>query len=115
LFNIRQISTYVLWLVYYAVFCILAFQQSGKTRNVFNGIALNFFVLCTPFIPLIIVAMIYDAIRSAYRMRNEVVPTFDNEGLHYLLAEVAGFVLLLLLMTFVFRQLYRRWFATPEQ
>ena len=114
-FDIRDISLNMLLLIYYAIFCILAFQQSYKTRNVFSGIALNFFVLGTPFIPLIIVAMTYDIIRRIYRMKNEVVPYFENESRNYVYAEIAGFVLLLLLMTFVFRQLYRRWFAQPEQ
>ena len=114
-FDFREISTYVLFLVYYVVFCILAFQHSRKTRNVFSGIALNFFVLGTPFIPLIVVAMAYDIIRRVYRMKNEVVPYFENESLHYVYSEIAGFILLLLLMTFVFRQLYRKWFAQPEQ
>ncbi len=114
-FDIRDISLNVLLLIYYAIFCILAFQQSHKTRNVFSGIALNFFTLGTPFIPLIIVAMTYDIIRRIYRMKNEVVPYFENESRNYVYSEIAGFVLLLLLMTFVFRHLYRRWFAQPEQ
>jgi hypothetical protein len=114
-FDIRDLSLNVLLLIYYAIFCILAFQQSRKTRNVFSGIALNFFVLGTPFIPLIIVAMAYDIIRKIYLMKNEVVPYFENESRNYVYSEIAGFVLLLLLMTFVFRHLYRKWFAQPEQ
>ncbi|MBS1564279.1 MAG: hypothetical protein JST39_07805, partial [Bacteroidetes bacterium] len=40
---------------------------------------------------------------------------FQYKDLHLLLSQVAGFVLLIVLLELAIRPLYRKWFAQPEQ
>ena len=113
-------GTMVITLAYWIVFGLIAFMGLMTiTRNVVTGIALNLFVSCTPFIPLIGTALYYWQLR--FSRRNIATdplydPTlFDREPMHYFYAEIAGLVLLLVMIEFVFRKLYRNWYAKPEQ
>ena len=111
-----SISVLILLLSYYAAFGILSFiMLGGRVRNVFNGISMNLFVFTTAFVPLIIVTLYYQILRLQYRDKPEPEGLFDNQLRDLLLGEIAGFVLLLLLMTLFFKRLYRAWYALPEQ
>jgi hypothetical protein len=110
------ISVLVLLLMYYIAFCLLSFIMLGsRVRNVFNGIAMNLFVYTTPMVPLMIVALYYEILRYQYRNKPEPPHLFSQETTHLFYAEIGGLVLVLLLMTFVFKRLYRAWYALPEQ
>ena len=70
----------------------------------------------TPFVPLIFVAL-NEAMK--YKRYNEpgyiVKPEVDNTGLYLLIAEIGGSILLLVLLEPLFRKLYRKWYAAPEE
>jgi len=116
-------TPFVVLLVYYLLFAVCAIPvMSAKIRSAVQGIALNLFVLFTPFIPLIITGLIYTSIRENYY--NSAINDPDriiykeltkNEELHFYLSQIGGFILLLLAIQFLFGKLYRRWFAAAEQ
>ncbi len=110
----------VITMTYWFVFGLIAFMGiMTRIRNVVTGIALNLFVYCTPFIPLMATAFYYLQLRESKRnISTEPLydPTlFDRESIHYFYAEIAGLALLLVMIEFVFRKLYRNWYAKPEQ
>lgn len=95
---------------------------TARSRSVFQGIALNLFTFLTPFMPLVVASFYVIAKRYEY-LHNRNIPGaryyemqehFDS-GPVYLLAELAGPVLFLILLQFLIRILYRKWQAAPEQ
>jgi len=111
---------FLLILIYYVLFGLIALVGlRSRTRNVIAGIALNIFVFCTPFIPLVATAYYYWQLRFSYRYDSShpgYDPTlFDNETIHYFYAELGGIPFFLLLIDLAFRKLYRNWYAKPEQ
>ena len=110
------ITLLILLLAYYVVFGLLAFTMpGGRTRNVFNGISLNLFVFMTAFVPLIGVALYYQVLRDIYEKEHYTSVLFENENRNLFFGEIGGLFLLLLLMAFLFKRLYRTWYALPEQ
>jgi hypothetical protein len=73
------------------------------------------FLFATPFIPLIFVAL-NEAIkqRRYYAPGYIVKPEVSNFALYLLIAEITGGVILIILLEPLFRKLYRKWFAAPE-
>ena len=111
-----SISVFIILLSYYALFGFLSFfMLGGRVRNVFNGISMNLFVFMTSFVPLLVVALYYEILRYQYRDKPEPEELFQHQMRDMFLAEIAGFVLVLILMTFFFKRLYRAWYALPEQ
>jgi hypothetical protein len=103
-------------LAYYAVFLIVAMLVSqSSVRSVFQGIAINLAVYCTPFMPLIVVSIYYDILRKQHRFEPDAERFFRHEFRDFQIAEIVGFALLLILLTFLFKRLYRIWYAQPEQ
>lgn len=103
---------------YYIVFAIIALTIFPvKVRKAIQGIGLNLFVFMTPFIPLVFVAL-NEAMRyrSYYepRYNNPVITEPHNTALYFLIAEIAGSIIFLILLEPLFRKLYRRWFAAAE-
>jgi len=113
----RSVSEpFLIILIYYILFGVIALLGlKANTRNVIAGIALNMFVFCTPFIPLVATAFYYWQLRFSYRNDPYDPTLFANESVHYFYAEISGIVLFMLLIEFVVRKLYRNWFAKPEQ
>jgi hypothetical protein len=109
---------FICLLIYYLIFLVLACMvYANKTRKLVTGIALNITVFFAVFMPVIGVALYYQLLRNADRERIREVYYFTkykHEDLHYLYAEITGAVLLLILMETVFKKLYRRWYALPE-
>jgi hypothetical protein len=112
----------VVYYIFFFVFAIATVRQ--KVRSVFAGIALNMAFILTPFIPVLIVGTyyIYEARNYMYDdliyMTNQSVgqvPEPSNQGLYTVLAEVFGFVILLILVETVFKWMYRSWYAAPEE
>jgi hypothetical protein len=111
-----SISVFIIMLSYYALFGFLSFLMlGGRVRNVFNGISMNLFVFMTTFVPLIVVSLYYEILRFQYRDKPEPEELFQHQLRDMFIAEIAGFVLVLILMTFFFKRLYRAWYAQPEQ
>ena len=104
-------------IVYYAVFAILALSIFKiNTRKAPQGIGLNLFLFATPFIPIIFVAL-YKAsqYRNLYNENDYFFNDPEKTALYFLIAEIAGSVILLILIQPLFKRLYRKWYSVPEE
>jgi multisubunit Na+/H+ antiporter MnhG subunit len=104
-------------ILYYVIFAILALSiLKINSRQAIQGIGLNLFLFMTPFIPLIFLAL-YKA--SRYRdLYNQEEYFFDDpekKALYFLIAEITGSVILLILIQPLFKKLYRKWYSAPEE
>lgn len=108
-------TVFLVMLFYFWLFVILALTiRLDPIRRAWKGIALNLFVVSVPYIPLIAVSLYYAFLELEfypYKYRQK----FIHKDLHLLIAEIAGFVILLVLLDTVIIPLYRRWHALPEQ
>lgn len=112
--------TALVYFVFFMIFSLATIQ--AKVRSVFTGIALNLAVLCTPFIPLLSVLLYYrfhqfdymdgvyyDYSTDLYQQHH------DTEILHYQISEIFGFIILLVMIETVYKWMYRKWYAAPEE
>ncbi|MEP7238032.1 MAG: hypothetical protein ABI685_09210 [Ferruginibacter sp.] len=113
----EEASGYSFILVYYVLFAVLALSIfKTDLRRAAQGIGLNLFLFMTPFIPLIFVALnrareyrdLY--IENEYEVRDP-----QQMAMYYLIAEIAGSVILLILIQPLFKRLYRKWYSSPEE
>jgi len=102
---------------YYAVFIVLALSILGvRVRKAVQGIGLNLFVFMTPFIPWIFVQLNRSMKeRRYYEEEDMLLYKTVNWSLYFLLAEIAGALILLILVHTLFKKLYRRWYSAPEE
>lgn len=116
--SLRGEGAFYTWIVFYFIgFAIItATIANSRNRNVVSGIALNLLVFLTAFMPLVCTALYYSILRARYSYRATPADyLFRNENLHYLIAEIAGFVLLIVLLATLYRAAFKKWFALPEQ
>jgi hypothetical protein len=104
-------------ILYYLVFGGIAFSiSSSGRRSAIQGIGLNLFFFMTPFIPLILTAVVIQSTKwdreYPYAYRHTWGGLTETELLQ--IAEIGGIILILLAIQFLFRKLYRKWFALPE-
>lgn len=102
-------------LFYFLVFTIIAFTvKAAKVRSAIQGIALNSFTIAAPFVPLVIMAICIftKERRSSYYYAEYTF--ISNKWVYYLSAEIGGLLIFLFLLEPVFRHLYRKWYALPE-
>jgi hypothetical protein len=116
--SLRDEGAFYTWVIFYFIgFAIItATIANSRNRNVVSGIALNLLVFLTAFMPLVCTALYYRMLRSRYSYQaisHDYL--FRNENLHYLMAEIAGFVLLIVLLAGFYRSAYKKWFALPDQ
>lgn len=116
--SLREEGAFFTWIIFYFIgFAIIsATIANSRNRNVVSGIALNLLVFLTAFMPLVCTALYYSILRARYSYwttHNDYL--YRNENLHYLIAEIAGFVLLISLLATVYRAAFKKWFALPEQ
>ncbi len=106
-------------IVYYVVFVVLALSIfKARVRNAIQGIGLNLFLFMTPFIPLVFVALnMARRERDIYASATQEFQDIDSaqKAVYYLIAEIAGLVILLILIQPLFKKLYRKWYAAPEE
>lgn len=110
----------IIMLFYYLIFAGLAFGIfTTRSRHLAGGIALNLFTFLTPVMPLIAAAAYYqiarDNLDGSILYQQEFIALSERMRIIFPLSELAGFVLLLVLIEPVFRKLYRAWFARPEE
>jgi len=111
----RGSSVLSFMIFYYAVFIVLALSIFGvRVRKAVQGIGLNLFVFMTAFIPWIFVALNKDMKEPRSYVEGLTFKPI-NWSLYFLLAEIAGTVILLILVHTLFKKLYRRWYAAPEE
>lgn len=114
--NGEESAVFSFMIVYYFIFAGIALSIFGAAkRNVVQGISLNLFLFATPFIPVIFVAL-NEAVKRSQHYANPVYKATvqNNSSLYFLIAEIAGSILLLILLEPLFRKLYRKWYAAPE-
>jgi hypothetical protein len=110
-----EVSVLSFMIVYYVLFALLALSIfKTKIRNVVQGISLNLFLFATPFAPLVFVALkearYYSDSLKVYEERDPV-----QIALYFLIAEIVGSVILVILIQPLFKKLYRRWYSAPEE
>ena len=121
--DLREEGLLIISLVYFVFFLIFSLSTMGfRTRSVFTGIALNLAVICTPFIPFICVLLYYQFNKLDYYydpyfyydsdLYNEYR---EREVLLYQLSEIAGFCVLLIMLETVYKWMFRKWYAAPEE
>lgn len=110
-------SVYILFIVYYLLFIgIVVAGISRGTRNTINAIALNIVTFFTFTIPLICTLLYYVGQERLYRSQPTYPPGYyETKDLHFLLAEITGVLLTVILLQPVFKWLYRNWFAKPVE
>jgi hypothetical protein len=124
-FEIEPEGAIILGFVYYLFFLIFSLTTvNWKVRSVFTGISLNLLVICTPFVPLAIVGL-YDQLNPyyydyPYYYSLGIYNYYDDSArdtlqMWYYLSEIFGFVILLILTETVFKWMYRKWYAAPEE
>lgn len=120
--DIREEGAVIIAFLYFLFFFIFAVTTvNWKVRSIFTGIALNLAMVCTPFLPLLGVALYYEITPIDYSP--DLVGYYDYDysqyyekmHLHYYLAELFGFVVLLILLETAYKWMYRRWYAAPEE
>jgi hypothetical protein len=84
----------------------------NKKRKLVTGIMINLFVFIILILPLLIVGWCY----ALNKPRFYEDPPIDRAAWHlyFLLAEVGGGILLLVLLATYIGKLYRRWYSLPE-
>ncbi len=106
--NGEEITVFTLFIAYCILFGVIAFLGLlAKRRQFIFGMATGFFMVMLPFMPLIV--RMYQIEKASWFDSNV---TYANLSYHY---ELAGFVLLLILVQPVFRFLFRRWYALPQE
>lgn len=114
-------TVFEVWIFFY--FLLFSFLSATiyflDRRLLSRGIALQIATCLLPLMPLMGVLFYYHTLRERYwKGGYETNPhakwMFQHEGLHYQIAEVAGFILLLVLIPTVIGKLYRRWYSLPE-
>jgi hypothetical protein len=117
--RLREEGIFFLMLFYFTIFVILStLILTAKHRSVVYGVALNAFVLMISFIPLICVGLYYSISRFdssdwdyySYSYRQYYI----DRTLHYHIAEILGGIILVIMIETVFKRLYRKWYALPE-
>ncbi|MFT3845585.1 MAG: hypothetical protein QM725_11060 [Lacibacter sp.] len=113
----QDTGMYNMILFYFIVFLVIAATTfSRKIRYTVDGIAINMITFFTVFIPLFITLLYYEIDQKKYHLGLEYPPGYHEQKETYLLiAEIAGFVLLFVLIEPFFKKLYRNWFSKPEQ
>lgn len=111
-----QENSVLIWYIFYTVL-FLGLSLSVfkiKNRTIVSGISINLFVLTITFLPIIIVTLYYNNIHSTmYGYESE---KFDYAEMYRNIqyAEIGGLVLLIVLLPTLIHNLYRQWFALPE-
>lgn len=103
-------------IVYYAVFAILALSIfKSSLRRAVQGIALNLFLFATPFLPITLVALNEAMYYNRYAYDINEIREPRQTALYFLIAEIAGSVILVILIQPLFKKLYRKWYSAPEE
>lgn len=112
-------SFYIWVIAYFILFAVLtAFIFNSRNRNVVSGIGLNLLVFMTPFMPLVVTALYYTSLHDKFDYSYDPAAyarAFENEEYHFLLSEIGGGLLLILLLATLYQMAYKKWFSLPEQ
>lgn len=120
--ELREEGLLIIAMVYFAFFLVFSLSTiQSRVRSVFTGIALNLAVICTPFIPLFIVLLYYELnpvpyYDYTYGYDDDIYEDFQRNRLMWLyISEIFGFVMILVLSETVYKWMFRKWYAAPEE
>lgn len=109
-------------LMYFGLFIVFSLSTiQSRVRSVFTGIALNLAVVCTPFIPFLCTLLYYEFHMYDYMYYDYLYDDSawqdaqDWKILMYQLSEAAGFIVLLVMTETVYKWMFRKWYAAPEE
>ncbi len=113
----RDTGIYNIILFYFIAFLAIAVTSLiRKIRLALDGIAINLITFFVAFIPTFITQLYYEIDEKKYHYGIEHPPGYREQKETFLLfAEIAGFILLIILIEPFFKRLYRSWFSKPEQ
>lgn len=120
--DFREEGLIITALVYFAFFIVFSLSTiQARVRSVFTGIALNLAVVCTPFIPFLCTLLYYEFHVIDYMYYDYLYDDSawqdaqDWKIMMYQISEVAGFVILLVMIETVYKWMFRKWYAAPEE
>jgi hypothetical protein len=106
------------WLIFYSILflCGSIFTWKSKKRNIISGISINLFTILLSFIPLIVTGYYYANLREAYRVTDKPFPIpSEIVTQHLFYSELLGLLLFLITLPIFIHNVYRKWYALPEQ
>jgi hypothetical protein len=104
------------WIIAYFILFFLGTLLTwyNKKRKLITGIWINLFVFLIPVFPLLVFGWNYAWKRK--QAADKIIPfEYPDLELHILYAEMAGSLLLLVLLALYINKLYRRWYSLPEE
>ncbi len=114
-FRMEELPAVGIALFYYILFFIVAIiTAKSNTRSITGGIALNIITFFTAIIPLLCTFFYYVNIEKDFTIIHTST-YYEVKEKNLLIAEIAGFILFLILLQPFFKRLYRKWFAKPEE
>ena len=111
-------TAFNLWLMAYIVlfFVISLLGFKNKTRNAVTGIGINLFVFLVFMFPLGAYSYYYaTVVRENNLLPNPRYIDYEALGVYLWYAELAGPLLLLILLATYIPKVYRKWYALPEE
>lgn len=113
--HFEETAMFACLVIYTFLFFFLSLAAwANKKRFAITGIGINLCVLIITFLPLQIVGWC-SAIARDRHYKNENIPFDYGSWDHYfLLAEIGGALLLLILLATYIHKVYRRWYSLPE-
>ena len=102
---------------YYAVFMAIALSiYSAGKRKTWQGIGLNLATFFTFLLPTMILHAYFSFQRPLFieYPGPAYVQNYAQQDLFSIYAEIAGFILIVILIEPLFKRLYRKWYALPE-
>lgn len=108
-------SPYLGFIFYYIAFAVIVWVGiQSRVRGLVSGVALNLLCFFAPYLPLLLMAYYLEE-EEAFRRLRELPIDYERQKLLLGSAEIGGILLFLLLLEPVFKRLYRRWYALPDQ
>jgi len=108
------LSVFITYILVFAGISSMIFKD--KSRNNVRGIALNLFLVCVCFLPLLIASNYFQS-REMYLEYEDTAWAAERLAFQktvYWACEIGGFVLLMALLPSYFYRAYRKWYALPE-
>ena len=113
--HFNETSFFACMVIYTFLFFLTSLSTwTNKKRYAVTGIGINLFVFVISFFPLLIVGWCYTSTKRRYYAENKPFDTSGDWNLYFLLAEIGGALLLLVLLATYIGKVYRHWYSLPE-
>lgn len=111
----------IFWYFFYFIIALIISLTtfSARKRNIVQGIAINIFTLAVSFVPILIVVLYYSIVE---RKLDGLIwdlylqsTAYQIKSILFFSVEIAEIVILFILIPTLIHQLYKKWYALPEQ